>query len=339
MLACSTRPRTSPTRCRREPWPVRREPVRAGDRRRHAGRAGRQGRLRPHPTALGQGAGVGRRGGRGAQEETWPTCGCADPCSASTKAPEAGAQPRCSRRAGPIGLQRRQAAMLDPPCRPPKPPAGGGAAAVRPRRLPGRRLVLSAAARTTSASGLTELAGDDIPVERVAKMHGRVRPAVHARWSPTCAGPQPTPRSRGCSAGRGGPAGPAGGRRGRAATSARAGRADRVLSDDGRIVGAAKRSVSLRSSCSPGRLRWLLEAARVGGGANGCRGDLGTQFTRPPYWLPPVSRNGPWLISSTNWYSILTSGAPGTCRKQRALAERWSACSSSPGRLADTGWS
>ena len=46
--------------------PVRREPDRTGDRRRHAGRAGGKGGLRPHPDrAPVQGPGVGRRSGRG----------------------------------------------------------------------------------------------------------------------------------------------------------------------------------------------------------------------------------------------------------------------------------
>ncbi len=48
-LPCSTGPRTSPTRYRRARLACSRTAWRAGDRRRHQGRARGQGRLRPHP--------------------------------------------------------------------------------------------------------------------------------------------------------------------------------------------------------------------------------------------------------------------------------------------------
>ena len=70
--------------------PVRGQPGRAGDRRRHAGRARRPRRLRPGPDrAPVQGPGVGRGGGRGRPGgEPGRTCGCADRCSARGSSPK-----------------------------------------------------------------------------------------------------------------------------------------------------------------------------------------------------------------------------------------------------------
>ena len=203
-------------------------------------------------------------------------------------------------------------------------------AATRARRL----LVVTAAGGEDTdqrpSRFLTELAGDDIPIQRVADAHGGHRWLSCRPWSPTCAGRPPTPAPRRTSARPRRPSWPSWPPRVRAAhprewyalterptTADRGWRRDRpAVSVPGRVVHPVRAALAARG----GRGR---------GGPMSCATWVPSS-TPPPCWPRRAPPSRTWPTGSMRSGITWISAAPGTAPNSERWPSAWSA-SSSPG--------